>query len=348
MKAWQLHAIGNLKLEEMTMPQAGEGEVLLKIKACGVCGSDIPRIYSKGTYSFPTVPGHEFSGEIAAVGEGVDPALIGRGAAVFPLLPCKNCDACQIGQYAFCSNYDYMGSRSDGAFAEYIAVPLWNVLFIPEGVSFEEAAMVEPAAVAIHALRQANTAIGDEVLIFGAGPIGMILAQWAKASGAAKVMLVDIDEEKLQFANQLGISLTCNSKAVDALAWVKEQTDGHGASVVIEGSGSSAAYEQAMHAAKVQGRVVLMGNPAGDMILTQQGYWAIMRKSLTVVGTWNSNYANWPMNEWKLVLQYLANGSLNLQPLITHRYALEDLELGLHIMRDKSEFAMKVMFINED
>ena len=333
-------------METRTKPIAGPGEVLLKVRACGICGSDIPRVFSKGTYSFPTVPGHEFAGEIEAVGEGVDESLIGRGAAVFPLLPCRCCSACEIGQYALCENYSYMGSRCDGAFAEYMTVPQWNLSLMPEGVSYEEAAMAEPAAVAVHALRQSGVGIGDTVLIYGAGPIGLMIAQWADIWGAGQTLLVDIDEEKLSFARGLGMANTCNAAVSDVRAWVSERTGGRGADVTIEGAGSSVSLENAMYTTRPFGQVVLMGNPAGDMTLTQKGYWEILRKNLKIIGTWNSYYASLPVNEWQLVLGFIGSGKLRLAPLITHRVPIEGIGEALKMIRDRSEFTIKVMYVN--
>ena len=170
MKACVLHAIGDLRTEEVTVPVPGPGWVLVKVAACGVCGSDIPRVFEKGTYRFPLIPGHEFAGVVDAVGEGVDAARIGQRAAVFPLVPCMRCAMCAVGAYAQCADYDYLGSRCDGAFAEYVVAPEWNLVPVPDGLSLEEAAMCEPAAVAAHALRQAKIDLGATVAIFGAGP----------------------------------------------------------------------------------------------------------------------------------------------------------------------------------
>jgi L-iditol 2-dehydrogenase len=346
MKAWALHEVGDLRLDDLPMPEPKQGEVLLRVKACGICGSDIPRVFTKGTYHYPTVPGHEFSGEVVGVGEGVDPQLIGKGAAVFPLIPCRDCASCEIGQFAQCEHYSYMGSRCDGAFAEYICSPVWNLLLMPEGLSYEEAAMVEPAAVAVHALRQAGIDIGDRVLIYGAGPIGSMLASWARAWGAGKVLLVDIDEEKLEFARLLGFTDVFNASSGDVLQWVKEVT-GRGADVTIEGAGSSVSFEQCMHSTRVFGKVVLMGNPAGEMKLSQKAYWEILRKQLTVIGTWNSYYADFPKNEWKLVLEAMVAGQLDVKPLITHRIPIEAIYEKLIMMRDRTTFYNKVLYVNE-
>lgn len=346
MKACVLHAVGDLRLEDVPTPMPQAGEVLLKVGACGVCGSDVPRVFSKGTYRFPTIPGHEFSGTIAAVGANVDPGMVGRKAAVFPLIPCFKCAPCEAGAYAQCENYDYLGSRSDGAFAEYVRVPVWNLVLLPLEVSLEAAAMVEPAAVAAHALRRGQIDLGDQVLIFGAGPIGLLVAAWARIWGASKILMIDIDVEKLRFARKQGYDHLYDAAQGDVAEWVKRKT-GRGADLVIEASGSGAAYEQAMLAARPFGRVVLLGNPAGDMKLSQQAYWAILRKELQVVGTWNSAYANLPRNEWEMTVNYMAQGKLDVSPLITHRIGLAELNAHLALMRDRSAFSNKILYVNE-
>lgn len=344
MKAAVLHNIGDLRVEEVTTPVPGAGEVLLKIRASGVCGSDIQRVWDKGTYSFPTIIGHEFAGEIVSVGEGTDSALVGKKAAVFPMLPCKTCAPCAIGEYAQCTHYNYFGSRCDGGFAEYISVPIWNLVLVPDSLSFEEAAMAEPAAVAIHALRQAGIEIGDAVAIFGAGPIGLMLASWASIWGADTVLLVDIDEGKIAFAKQLGFEVY-NSKDGDAVEWIYSKTDGRGVDVALEGAGVSITLEQCLKAARPFGRVVAMGNPVGDMKLSQKSYWELLRKQLILRGTWNSSYAPLPKSDWELAIRHMAQGKLRVLPFITHRLPLDKAVEALTLMRDKTEFFNKVMFV---
>jgi len=344
-KACVLHAVGDLRVEDVPTPMPREGEVLIRVGACGVCGSDIPRVFTKGTYRFPTIPGHEFAGTITAVGGSVDPAMVGRRAAVFPLVPCFRCAPCEVGAFAQCEQYDYLGSRSDGAFAEYVRVPAWNLVLLPMEVSLEAAAMVEPAAVAAHALRRGKLELGDQVLIFGAGPIGLLVAAWAKVLGAAKILLIDVDVEKLRFARKLGYDHLYDAAQGDVPGWVKRKTT-HGPDLVIEASGSSIAYGQAMQCARTFGRVVLLGNPAGDMTLSQEAYWAILRKELQVLGTWNSAYANIPRNEWEMTVNYMATGKLEVEQLITHRIGLDEMNAHLAMMRDRSAFSNKILYVN--
>ncbi len=345
MKACVLHAVGDLRCETVDAPVPKPGEALVRVRACGVCGSDIPRVFVKGTYSFPLIPGHEFAGEIAAVGDGVDAGRIGQRVAVFPLKPCMKCPLCRIGHYAQCQDYDYLGSRCDGAFAEYATAPEWNLLPMPDSVSMEKAAMAEPAAVALHAVRLSGLSAGDSILIFGAGPIGLLAAAWARAAGARAVLLADIDPVRLDAAAAYGFPVSYNPKDGGLADWVKQQT-GAGADVVLEASGASPAFEQAMYCARPLGSVVLLGNPMGEMKLSQQGYWQILRKQLRLTGSWNSEYGAFPVNEWHLALDAIAAHRIDVIPLITHRVGLEQLPDALLMMRDRTEPSGKVMCVN--
>ena len=341
MKALNLHAVGDLRYEEVPDPIRQEGEVLLKVKACGICGSDIPRIFKKGTYHFPTIPGHEFSGEITEAG---DPGLIGKKAAVFPLIPCRKCASCQVGEYAQCSDYDYYGSRRDGAYAQYIAVKEWNLVPF-DGISYEEAAMCEPAAVALHAIGLADIKIGDTVAIFGAGPIGIMLGLWAKASGAVRIILCDIDPTKVDFAARMGFDAV-NSANTDAAEYIKSVTGGRGADACIEGAGATQTWESCIKSVKSFGHVVCMGNPFGDMTLTQGTYSQLLRKQLTIRGTWNSSY-NDAHNDWRTALAAISSRLIDVRPLVTHRYKLEQAKEAFDMILGRKEFYSKVMFIPE-
>jgi L-iditol 2-dehydrogenase len=343
MMVCNLHGIGDLRYEEVPVPAIGPDEVLLEVRAAGICGSDIPRVFEKGTYHFPTIPGHEFAGVIVAANPG-DEALLGKKAAVFPLIPCGKCAACQIGEYPQCSDYDYYGSRRDGAFAEYIAVKKWNLVFVPESVSFESAAMCEPCAVAVHALSQAGISLGDTVAIFGAGTIGLLAAQAARGWGAAQVVLADVDPKKLDFARELGFRHTVNTKVDDPAEYVRKITDGRGADVALEAAGVSASVEGCLKTAKTFGKVVLMGNPAKNMDIPQKAYWEILRKQLFLKGTWNSSY-NDAHNDWRLAVKCMEPGVFDLDKLITHRFNFSDCNKAFELARMREEFYVKIMFI---
>lgn len=340
MKAAVLHSIGDLRIENVPAPQPTPGSVLVRVRACGVCGSDIPRIFKKGAYRFPLIPGHEFAGEVVSAGSPAEERYIGLRVVVFPLIPCRRCPPCEVAAYAQCHSYDYLGSRSDGAFAEYVCVPVWNLVTCPEGLSWEEAAMTEPLAVSLHALHQGSLRQGDVVYIAGAGPIGLLTALAALRSGAAKICLSDIDPAKLDFARELGFSAVFDPREIRPEVYIRDECGG--ADLVIEATGSSAAYEDALPAAKDFARVVLLGNPLDAMPLSQSIYWTILRKELRISGSWNSVYRYHGESEWTQALRLLSSGLQALR-LITHQVTLDELPAALHAMRDRDGFFVKTI-----
>ena len=345
MEALVLHAVGDLRLEQIPIPTVSEGQVRVRIGFCGVCGSDIPRIFSKGTYRFPTVCGHEFAGTVDACGSEVDSIAVGDKVVVFPLLWCGKCPACESGKYAQCSDYDYLGSRSNGAFAEYVVAPKENILRVPEGVSLEEAAQTEPAAVALHAIRRVqDSLVGKTIAIFGTGPIGVMVAQWAKIMGSTQVLLFDVVPEKLELARRIGFENVFNSTEADAVNVVDEHTEGRGAHVCIEAAGVPETYRNAFGSVGRGGSVVLLGNPAADVTLPAPLISQLMRREAKVFGTWNSDYSTTGNNDdWRTVLQAMATQKLDLYPLITHTVSLKDSTNILHLMKNRSEFYAKVL-----
>jgi L-iditol 2-dehydrogenase len=344
MKACVLHAVGDLRYEDAPMPVPAADEVLIRIRAAGICGSDVPRVYTKGTYHFPTIPGHEFSGEAVAVNPG-DEAYLGGRFAVYPLIPCGNCEACRAEAYQQCGDYDYYGSRRDGAFAEYLAVKKWNLVAVPDGVSYEEAAMCEPCAVAIHALKRAGLEAGDTLAIFGAGAIGILAAQVASGLGASRIIFCDIDQKKLDFVAGMGFVHTVNTANTDVKAHVDDLTAEAGVDIALDAAGVSAAVENTLRVTRREGKVVLLGNPAGDMTLTQKYYWEILRKQLTLKGTWNSSFSA-ADNDWRLAIQYMENGIFKLKELITDRFPFSACAEAFAAAADRDRFSVKVMFVN--
>ena len=346
MKALSLTAVGKLEYLDLPDPQPQKGEVLLKIKACGICGSDVSRVLTKGTYHFPTVVGHEFAGQITALGEDVDPKYLHKRATVFPLLPCFKCKMCGEQHYASCADYNYFGSRCDGGFAEYLAVPTWNVVVADDEDDYEELAMTEPCAVALHALRNGGIAPGQTAAIFGAGPIGMMMAQLVQIYGSTP-LLIDVDQRKADFAAKLGFVNVFAGSSEEAVQFVKEKTDGLGADICVEGAGFTAALENCLYSVKSFGKIVAMGNPAGNMNISQKAYWELLRKQATLVGTWNSGYEQGE-NDWITVIKSIGSRKLKLKELITHRYKLSDGIKPFDMMAGKKEFFNKVMYVMDD
>ena len=344
MKALNLYGVDDLRYDEVALPARQEDEVLLKIRAVGICGSDLARVFTKGTYHFPTIIGHEFAGEIV---EAADASLIGRGAAVFPLLPCGHCEACREEHYAQCSHYDYYGSRRDGAMAEYIAVKRNNLVLMPATVSYRAAAMSEPTAVARHAFLRSGAGKDDVIIIFGIGTIALLMAAWAKKAGVRHIILAARSREKVAFAQKLGFSQVVNIKETDLGELVMSFTAGRGADVFIEGTGVAEGLEQCLSCMRNFGRVVLLGNPQAGMELSQQAYWQILRKELTLTGTWNSSFSLAGNDDWQAAMSSMADGSIDVEALITQVFPLSAYQEAFTLMRDKKELYCKVMFVND-
>ena len=327
MKAYVLHGIGDLRYEDCPVPEIPLGWARVRVLAAGICSSDIPRIFEKGTYHFPTIPGHEFSGRVEKVAGEADMQWVGKRVGIFPLIPCKKCPSCQKGQYETCSNYDYIGSRRDGGFAEYVAVPVWNLIELPDAVSDMQGALLEPAAVALHAVRRAQIFPGASVCVVGTGAIGLLAGQWAKILGAGQVTIKGRSEGKRQIVQQCGLEYGAHAG---------EEFD-----CVIEAVGSAQALEESLLLTAPGGRLVLMGNPDGPRTLSQDLYWRILRKQLTLTGTWNSSYGS-KDSDWEETVQAMANSRLETDGIVTHLLNREELPEGLGIMRDKSEPFCKI------
>mgnify|MGYP004662018359 FL=1 len=351
MKAARMHRIGEFSVESVPIPIPHGDELLVRIGACGVCGSDMPRIYVNGTskQKYPLILGHEFSGTVVAVGETADPAYIGKRGTFFPLIPCRKCDSCLSGNYAMCEDYDYLGSRRDGGFAEYCLIPsAWHMVCSQNpDTSFEELAMVEPACVAQHAmLRRSGMYAGANVLIFGAGPIGIMAARWAKLAGAGHILMVDVLDEKVAFAEKHGFSAV-NSTSCDLEQAVRAAFGGKLADIAFEGTGFGSALNNAIDCVKAFGTIVMVGNPAGDTTINKGQHSKILRKELTLNGIWNSHFSNSPINEWRYTVDMMDKGLFHCEDLISQRTDLDGLPGLIDDVKNHRVNSCKIMFVGD-
>jgi len=347
MKAAVLHAPGEIRYEEVGIPDIGKKDVLLKIQAAGNCGSDLMRIMIEGTYHYPCIPGHEFSGEIAEIGSEVRDLKKGQRVTAAPLIPCMKCEWCLQGQYNLCEDYDYVGSRSDGAFAEYMRIPAFNIVRIPDNVDFEDASITDPAAVALHAFRRAGgIEPGQIVAVLGAGPIGMLAAQWAKVMGAEKVIATDIVQDKLHILLDLGIDVAINAKEEDVVERILDETDGKGADVLLEIAGSIETHKQSLLAARKRGKVIHIGRAYTDMLIPDEVYTKIFRKELVVYGAVNSNFSPHE-HEWETTMSYFSKGLIKAKPTISHRLTFKDIPDTFLKMYKKEMIYNKIIFTPE-
>jgi len=320
----------------------GPAWALIRVAFTGICNSDLHRGFEGAAYHYPLIMGHEFSGFVEEPAEG---GRHTRGARVivFPLIPCRRCIPCQTGDYAQCLDYDYLGSRRDGAFAERVWVPDANLMPIPEEVSMQDASLTEPCAVALHGVNKLTVRPGDSGVVFGGGPIGNMAAQWMRLRGCEQVFVVDIDERKLAIASDMGLT-PVDARGGDPVARIKEMTGGAGADRVVEAIGLPLTFLQAVQCAARFGEVVFLGNIRGSFSIGENDFSSILRRELTIKGTWNSRVVPEGRNDWTTVLSHLGK-RIEVARLVSHTPRLSE---GADIFRrvlGRSEFFNKVVFL---
>jgi len=326
MKAAIYEGIDKIKFCEIPTPQAESGGALVRVRACAVCGSDI-RIFHSGNNRVvpPHVLGHEISGEVVAVGEGVSKFRIGDRVAIGADVPCGQCAFCEAGIGNNCQINYAMGYQFPGGFAEYvplnkITINYGPVHILPDNVSFNEGALAEPLACVLNALELSPVKLGDTVVLIGAGPIGMMICEVAKAMGAAKVILVNRSTPRLELAKKLGIAdVHINSTENDAVKAVLAETGGLGADVILTSNPSGESQAQALLMAKNRARINFFGGlPKGTMVTLDTNI--IHYKELMVTGA----HGSMPIHHSR-ALGMIANGRINIKRFITHSFSLENI-----------------------
>lgn len=320
MKAAVLENKGVLTYKEVPTPEPGPGHVRLKIKAISICGSDIKR-YVDGHRMYPLILGHENSGIIDRVGDGVSESLIGKHAAIIPLVPCFECEECKRGYYSACHSYSFIGSRQSGGFAEFVDLPERNIFLLPDDLSFEHAALIEPSTVARHMLALGDFKRGQTAVVLGAGSIGLMIVQWLRILGAEQIIVTDILEDNLQIASRVGAHVTLNPSKVDVIKEV-EKLLGNGADLTLEATGVPQVLQQTLPITRPHGKIVLAGNQPLDKSLPLTFIENMMRREISLIGCFMSYSAPFPGHEWTETIAALQNGSLDMETLISHHFPL--------------------------
>jgi L-iditol 2-dehydrogenase/galactitol-1-phosphate 5-dehydrogenase len=346
MKAAVLQGTRRIEVRDVPMPEpVGVAPVLVRIGAVGVCGSDVLRFGVGKGYGFPLVLGHEMSGTVVEDSPNGE-LRAGDRVAIFPCIPEPSDPMTEIGQFTLADRYDYFGSRRDGGLEEYLHVPQRNLIPLPVGTSLIAGAMVEPAGVALHAVRKAEIPANASALVIGAGPIGLLAAQWLRILGVVRVLVADVDARKRAVAEHLGFE-TLDAAAAPSDELAIAATGGRGVDIAVEASGLAVTFLQAVHAAAHRGQVILLGDLSNDVVLAKEVVSRILRRELVLRGTWNAVITPRVTNDWEMVVACLGR-SLVVDDLVSHVAAIDDAQDVFTRLADRAGWSNKTIFAVSD
>ncbi len=312
MEALLLKEYKHLEMVQMSAPEIGPDDILVRVRACGICGSDVHGFDgSTGRRIPPLVMGHEAAGEVAAIGANVHDLKVGDRVTFDSTIYCGRCFHCVRGEVNLCENREVLGVspgpyRRHGAFAEFVAVPRRIVYRLPDSLSYQQAALIEAVSVAVHAVAISPKA--ETAVVVGAGMIGVLAAQALRAAGSKQVIAIDVDDARLGRARDLGVQVTINSKTQDAVAFVREMTDGRGVELAVECVGATDPIRTAIGCTRKGGAVTLVGNVAPTVELPLQ---EVVTRQLRLQGSCASS------GEYPQCIELLASGAIQVDPLIS-------------------------------
>lgn len=340
MKAAVLFGNEDIRYSDYETPELKPGCVKVRVRMSGICGSDVPRVLYNGAHFYPVVLGHEFSGVVEEIGEGVTSVSVGDFVSGVPLIPCMRCEDCQKGNFSLCKHYSFVGSRQQGSFADYVVLPELNVVRFDKSVSFEQGALFEPSTVALHGLLLNDYRGGEDVAILGGGTIGLFTMQWAKIFGAKSVTVFDVSDERLDLAKSLGADYVVNTRSQP----IEKGRYG----CVFETAGQPATTLMAFDAAANKAQVCFIGTPHANVTFTPAQWENMNRKEFRLTGSWMSYSAPFPGKEWKLTAHYFATGQLRYdERLIFRHYALRDADQAFALYKEPQNVKGKIMLVNE-
>jgi L-iditol 2-dehydrogenase len=343
MRAAVYRGVNDVRLEEVPVPEAGPGEILIRVHTCGICGTDLKKI-ATGSHSAPRIFGHETSGVVAKTGEGVRKFSVGDRVVVFHHIPCGECYYCRHKTFAQCSTYKKVGCTagfepSGGGFSEYVRVMDWIVekgtVRIPDGISFEQACFVEPVNTCIKGIETLRLQTGETVLVLGQGPIGLILATLAKRAGA-RVITSDLHPARLTIASSFGLKLTIDASKADVGQIVRGMTEGRGADAVVLAVGGNGLIRPAMDAARPGGRVLLFAQTVhGEATIDPA---AVCVDEKTLLGSYSAS-----VELQEESVRFVMNREMDLERLISHRFPLESSVEALKLAAHPQPDSMKIV-----
>ncbi len=336
MKQAVMTAPGQIEFRDVEKPTPKPNEVVMQTRRIGVCGSDIHVYHGLHPYTgYPVIQGHEIGGVVAAVGANVTHVQVGDKITFMPQVTCGECYPCQHGQYHICESLKVMGFQTDGAAQEYFALPADMVLKLPENISLDQAAMIEPIAVTVHALSRGGGAAGKRVIVLGAGTIGNLTAQVAKASGAKQVMITDLSDYKLAKAKECGIDIAVNAGRENLGDAIAQHFGSEKADLILECVGVEPTMTSAVQYARKGSTIVVVGvfgkKPQVDLGLVQD-------RELTLTGTLMYQRA-----DYERAIELVASGKMHLDSMITHRFPFSQYLDAYHAIEASNGEYLKVM-----
>ena len=348
MKAAVLYGDYDLRFEDWPEPEIRAGCVKIHVRACGICGSDYPRMTNGKVFFYPIVLGHEFSGEIVEVASDVTALQAGDHVAAVPLVPCMQCKDCALGHYSQCKQYSFIGTRLQGGFGEYVVIPQQNAVKIDKSVPFEQGALFEPSTVALHGIRLTDYQGGKNVAVIGGGTIGLFTLQWAKILGARNVIVFGRNKAHLEVSKRLGADEIISTLDEGFLEKAKQFTDGKGFDYVFEAAGSSATIKLAFQLAGNHANVCMIGTPSSDITFTSNEWKLMNQKEFRLTGSWMSGSAPFPGDEWKLTADCYADGRLKYDPDIFYKQiSIRNTEEVVETIKDRSVIKGRVLLIHD-
>ena len=318
MRAAALHSISDMRVQEVETPRAGSADILLKVAYCGVCGSDVLRIIMAAAHYYPIILGHEFSGVIVDVGDGLSPDLKGRKAVCAPLMPDFSDPQSAKGNYSLGKGYDFIGSNRQGGFAEYVAMPARNAIIVDDSLDLLSASFLEPLTVALHAINIMSYRPGQNAAVIGVGGIGLMMLQCLKQLGTRSISVFDVDDYKLELAKDMGANFCFNSKDKDIVKKAFEQAAPTGYEFVFEAAGAPVAEILALKLAAPKGCVMYVGTPHSALTLQPAEFELINRKELTLKGSWLNYSAPFPGWEWEYCVEMLTKQQIDIAARVGH------------------------------
>jgi len=338
MKAVVIEKPGVMSFQEVEKPVPEKGFALVKIKAAAVCATDLEVIDGKIPANYPLIPGHEWSGIVEEVGDEKDKGWIGKKVIGSNDVVCLTCDACRSGEWRYCSDFEEIGFKRNGAYAEYAVFPVYGLCEKAENVSFEEAALCEPLGVALGTFKKAHAKYGSTLLIMGAGSIGLCMLAVGKAMGMKKIVVCAKSEKRLNIAKEMGAHATVATENSDIEEEIR-RLHPEGTDIVIDATGIEECIQSCLRIAKRGGKVLLAGYGRGKEMKIRMD--DIHIKNLKVIGAGN----NWNMH--KKAMQMMADGSVDLKSFVSETLPLEEFERAVKMVRQRPEGFIKAVFTHE-